>query len=137
VTDDAQIDADQSRNFFKRLTVHPVLAARNDRQLPRSKRQQFFKRTFIRQDIAREERYLVFAKELLSAQAAGSTRLPVHLNRLPRWRSSARHDPYRRCRPKSNIAVDERQPISKDPHGHALLRVRLGRSCPRQDADAA
>ena len=58
----------------------------------------------------------MFAKELLSAQAAGSTRLPVHLNRLPRWRSWACHDPYRRCRPESNIAVDEKQPISEDPH---------------------
>src|SRR5262245_62145091 len=97
VTNNAQIDANQSRNLLERLTIHPILAAGNDRQLSGSQSQQFFQRTFIRQDVARNERYLMFAKELLSAQATGSTRLPVHLNRLPRWRSWARHDPYHRC----------------------------------------
>jgi hypothetical protein len=80
VTDDAQIDANQARNFLKRLTVHPILAARNDGQLACSKRQQLCACVRVGQDVARDERYLVFAKELLSAQAAGSARLPIHSN---------------------------------------------------------
>ena len=94
VTDDAQIDANQARNFLQRLTVHPFLAARNNGQLSCSKRQQLIKRALIGQDVAREKRYLVFAKELLSAQAAGSARLPIHPNGFRRriaWRGRLLH----------------------------------------------
>jgi len=92
VLDRAEIDADQLCNALERLAVCPLLAARNDRQLPRPERQQFIQRALVRQDVARKERYFVFAKELLSAQAAGSARLPVHLDgfvgRLGHWRIS-------------------------------------------------
>jgi hypothetical protein len=40
----------------------------------------------------------VFAKELLSAQTAGSTRLPVHPNGFP-GRLRTCHGPFRRSRP--------------------------------------
>src|SRR5258705_11231066 len=72
VLDRPEIDADEARYFLKGLAVHPVLAARDHRQLARSERQQFIERARIGQDVARLKRYFVLAKELLSAQAAGS-----------------------------------------------------------------
>ena len=91
VLDRAEIDADQFGDALERLAVHPFLAARYYRQLSRSERQQFIERAFIGQDVARLKRNFMFAKELLSAQTAGSARLPVDPNGfLGRW-NLARH----------------------------------------------
>src|SRR5262249_46351234 len=80
ILEGSKIYADEPRALFERLTVHPVLAARNHRQLACSQRLQLLKRARIGEDVARLERNIVFAKELLSAQTAGSAGLPVHLD---------------------------------------------------------
>jgi hypothetical protein len=82
VLDRPEIDADELRDRLEGLAVDPRLAARNHRQLARSEPQQLIQCAVVRQDVARNERYFVFAKELLSAQAAGSAGLPVHFEGL-------------------------------------------------------
>ena len=81
VLDRAEVDADQLGDGLERLAVHPRLAARNDGQLPRAERDQFVECAGVGEDVARDERYFMLAKELLSAQAAGSARLPVDFDR--------------------------------------------------------
>jgi hypothetical protein len=95
------------------LAVHPIPAARNDGQLSRPQRQQLIERTLVRQDVARLKRYLVLAKELLSAQAAGSTRLPIHFDGVSRRRGRRRHCLLPLVGKKSSIAAQPSQPITE------------------------